>query len=431
MKHALYALLATLCLAVPAWAAVPEVPADGLDDSLQTGGSAAGTKGSCPAGYMDAVIGNGCDKKAPGVDQDDDGYTSDGSLGTAGTTWKDCDDTDKLIYPGVYTTKGCTGGQYHKCQTDGTYSACTSSTLAEGAHANYYIDCTSGNDANAGTYASPFKTLGKVSGGSGAAGLPSSPVTLQADDYVYVIGGTCNTTISASGATGASGLAVLGEIDVSGTSGHPIVFKVYPGAAPTFRNTNGAGIIGTGAYVYFSGSGDGSLFDVSTQRTTASNAMGFFFTSSTSHHFDQVYVHDTSMHGDNNDACIILEHGNDGQITHSFFYNCKRNTGNADNITGFTWLDNHDTAGECQNHLARWNTVWWDTEDDTNGGNCWKEKHGCNAADVGANKHVIQYNTCINGRRGMHLEGSSMRIDSNLFVGTPAILYLTALSGIS
>lgn len=427
-KH--LALLFAVLLAAPAWAAAPEKCGDGIDDPLQTGGSANGTKGACPAGYMDSVVGNGCDLKCPGVDQDDDGYTSDGTTGTAGGTSIDCDDADKSIYPGVYTTKGCSGGQFHKCQTDGTYTSCTSTTLAEGSHANYYIDCTSGNDANAGTYGSPFKTLGKVSGGSGASGLPASPVTLQGDDYVYIIGGTCNTTITASAATGFTSLAVLAELNVSGTSGHPIVFRIYPGASPTLSNSNGGGIVGTGSYIEFWGSGAGSLFDMSTSRTSAANAMAVSFTgSSTTHTFEGLYVHDNSMHGDNNDSCVYFPHTNAAVVNHSYFYNCKRSTGNVDNIGAITWLDNHDTANECQNHSAQWNTIWWDVEDDTNGGNCFKEKHGCNSADVGSNKHQIKNNTCINPRHAIHWEGSSMRFDNNYIYGTPTILYLIAAGG--
>lgn len=422
------ALLALL-IAIPAWAAAPEECGNGIDDPLQTGGSANGTKGACPAGYMDPIVGNGCDKQCPGNDKDNDGYADDGSTGTSGTTYIDCAPTDRSIYPGVYTTSGCGGGQYRKCQTDGTYTSCTSSTLAQGSHANYYIDCTSGNDANAGSYASPFKTLGKVSGGSGASGLPASPVTLQADDYVYIIGGTCNTTISASSATGYTSLAVLAELNASGSSGHPIVFAIYPGSSPTFANTNGGAIVGTGSYYEFRGNGT-SLFNLSTSRTSAANAMAISFTgNSTSHVLDGVYVHDNSMHGDNNDSCVYFPHTNGAVVNHSYFYNCKRSTGNVDNIGAITWLDNHDTANECQNHSAMWNTVWWDTEDDTNGGNCFKEKHGCNSADVGSNKHQIKYNSCINARHAIHWEGSSLRFDSNHIYGTPTILYLIGAGG--
>src|SRR5882724_2962365 len=96
MKRTFYQILFLVICALPAWATTqvsPEICGNGIDDPLQTGGSANGTKGSCPGGYMDARIGNGCDKICPGADQDGDGYADS----------VDCDPTNRDVYPGVWT----------------------------------------------------------------------------------------------------------------------------------------------------------------------------------------------------------------------------------------------------------------------------------------------------------------------------------------
>lgn len=408
-------------------AASPEFCGDGIDDSLQTGGSAAGTKGSCPAGYMDAVIGNGCDKKCPGLDEDDDGYTSDGSAGNAGLAYKDCNDNDKRVIPGVYVPNDWTTPTgYKQCQTDGTYTsvvlnATTPLCEATGSGVCKYIDCGSGSNSNSGAYGSPYLTLGKVSGGSSGS-PPASPFTLTAGSVVYILGTTtCSTTFTAGAGSAVGAIGVLGEFTVNGNSTDNITVKNYPGATAKLQTTDGTGILADGDYYNF------DVLEMQTARSTVSNGTSIFITGSNVK-TRRSYFHDMGGHGDNNDACVYCRHTNGCQIEHSFFKDCNRSTGNVDNIVSITWLDD-DASGEGANHHAYWNTVWNTTYDDTNGMMCFKQKHGADAADVGANKHPVKWNTCINARRGVWWEGSSARIVQNVFWGAQTAVFYVVSDG--
>lgn len=411
-------LLALLCVVEAHAVTSPELCGSGVDEPLATGGSANGTKGSCPGGYMDSVWGNGCDLKCSGNDADNDGFTSDGTLGNSGTTYKDCDDNDKRALPNFYVPDSYSSPTgYKKCQTDGTYTstvlnATTPLCEATGSGVCKYVDCGSGSDSNSGTYASPYATLGKIAGGS-AGTTPSSPFTLTAGSVVYVKGtSACTTTMTAAG-----GLAVLAELTASGTSTDHIQIKLYPGSTATLGNTNGPAFVTSGNYYDFDG------LDVSTQRSSALNA-GSFINTGSHIHGTRLYIHDMGGHGDNNDACWSCSHNNDCQIAWSYLKDCNKSTGNVDNIVAIKWLD--DAGGgsgstQCQDHSAKFNTVLFSTYSSTNNGMCFKQKHGCLAVDVGANKHEVAYNYCVNPRRGFWWDGSSARIHDNVFITDPEV----------
>src|SRR5207244_2805030 len=107
---------------------------------------------------------NGCDKKCPAPDEDCDGYTSDGTVGAAGSTAKDVDDHNRDIIPGEYYACDCGSGAnsgYRLAQTTGAYGSCTCNATtplceATGSGHCYYIDCGSGSDSSTtGDYPHP------------------------------------------------------------------------------------------------------------------------------------------------------------------------------------------------------------------------------------------------------------------------------------
>lgn len=404
-------LLVLLCVGLatpyPAYSIVEtEKCGNGIDDPLGSGGSANGTKGSCPSGYMDAVIGNGCDKKCPGVDQDNDGYTSDGTLGTAGTTSIDCNDADRRVIPGKYVPNSFTTPTGYKlCQTNGSYGSTTLNAvtpLAEGSNHNYYIDCTAGSDTlGTGTYASPYRTLGKVSGGSSATGLPASPKTLDDDDYVYLLAGTCNTTIT------SSGTAVVGDFTQAGSSGHRIVIKNYPGSTASIENSAGMGLwFKAGANYY-------QLDDLQGTSDAGGGGSGsWILVESSWVKMRFPYVHDFQGNGNNNNSALYCSHTNGCQIEYPYIYNYQVDTGNVQGVNAVKWLDNYNSS-EGDSHYFRWGTIWNPTFNSGFRGSCLRQKHGTKSSDV-PNKHYIQYSTFNNCTDVVWWNGSSMRFDNNL-----------------
>lgn len=421
MVKALGFIVALVLCASPAFAAAPELCGNGIDDPLQTGGSANGTKGLCPDGYMDAVIGNGCDLKCPGLDADKDGYTSDGSLGTAGTTYTDCDDNDRRVIPGEYVPNSYSSPTGYKlCQTNGTFaSTILNSTTplceATGSGVCKYIDCSAGNNSNAGTYAAPYLTLSKVSGGSGAS-LPASPYTLTAGSVVYLLDGDCTTVIGPT--FGGGTMEVIAHFNQDGTTGDPIVIKNYPGSDATITNTDGGGILVEGDNYRLKD------LELVTDENGSGNGFGIFSANNANVYISNVYSRDSFGNGDNNDAAIYFTHSSGGQLRRSYIKDFKRGTGSVDNTGAVKWLDDQDIATECENHVADHNTIWYTTFSATDGGDCFRQKHGCDAEDVGSGKHQIRYNTCVNARRVVHWNSSSLRFSHNISYAVPNILYM-------
>lgn len=414
MKRALSILLSLLIAAAPAGAAVPEICGDGIDNVLATGGSANGTKGSCPAGYMDPIWGNGCDRKCPGVDKDDDGYTSDGSLGTAGTTNTDCDDTRRDVYPGVYVPNSWTTPTGYKlCQTNGSYGSTTLNATtplceATGSGVCKYIGCASGNNSNSGTYASPYLTIGKVSGGSSGS-PPASPYSLNPDDFVYLLDGTCSTTFTAG-----DGDKYVGDFTRDGTSGHPITIKNYPGSTAAVVTTDGGGFrLNSVDYYNFQN------IQMSTSNTGSTNSLGIFALNGSNVNVTRSYFYDSNLYGDNNNSCVHFAHMNGGTVDHSWFKECKANRGNLQGGNPIEWLDDDGIATECQNHSAKWNTFWFSSFSSSYGG-CLYQKHGCTDSDVGANNHPIMYNSLSNCTAGVWWNSSAIRFQDNVVAASGA-----------
>lgn len=398
-----------------AFAVAPELCGSGLDEPGNTMGTANGTFGSCPAGYGYSISGTGCDLLCPGADQDNDGYTSNGQLGTAGSTAIDCDDTNKFVFPGVWTAAGCTGGQIHQCHaTNGTYSSCVAQSAitceATGSGVCYHVDCTSGNDANAGTYAAPFRTLAKVSGGSGGSGLPASPVTLAAGDVVYVRGTLCSTTMTSSGSGGFSAQNVIGEFASNGTLANKITIKALPGNTPIVYTTNGVGFSIRGNHTKIQG------LWFATALTSAANATGVFSVGDYTT-VDSCFFLGMGGNGGNNDACIYYSATAGGKAFRNVFKDCKEASAvNRTNMSAINWIDTNGDPTQCFDHEAKWNGIVYTTLGDGLNGNAFMVKHGCEQADVGVNKHPIQYNRIANPYRVLRWEGSSLRFSGNIAV---------------
>lgn len=405
MRYLLLAL--ALFVAVEAFATVPEIPGNGVDD-----GSSSGTWGSCPGGYANAImdasgtLNTGCDLLDPtGVDQDHDGYTSDGSTGTSGTTEIDCDDTNRRIYPGVHIATGCTGSDYKTCQTSGSYTSCQTGPLCEatGSGVCKYVQCGGGSDANTGTYASPYATLGKVSGGSGASGLPASPYTLAAGDVVYVIGsGTCSTTITET--IGGFSVGALLSTGASGTSANRITIKQYPGSTSVLSNTDGVAFYTEHDYISING------VIGSSARATVTNGGNFIQDiGGDDLTVENIIVTSGSYHGDYNGATIQMDGTNRSHIHHNIIRNPLRGAGNVDNVAAINWIDD-ENVGEGADHYDHHDSIYISSFSNTANPSCWFQKHGTRLTDTGSNYHRVKYGYCVGGaRRIFQWSGSGLR----------------------
>jgi hypothetical protein len=183
-----------LFLSTKAFAGV-EICGDGRDND------ASGTAGACPVGEVDAMCGGGCDKlcDTSKIDADGDAYGVDGLApwGAGLTAGKDCDDTDRQIYPGADTIKGCPTGQFRTCLSTGAYSACSALSTYCPSYCSSckYFNKTTGSNTNPGTYASPWRDYrmftSYYSGGDEPAGYfaPTSGVC-----FVETGGATYNET---------------------------------------------------------------------------------------------------------------------------------------------------------------------------------------------------------------------------------------------
>jgi hypothetical protein len=101
-----------------------------------------------------------------------------------------------------------------------------------GYGATYYIDGTSGLDANTGTIGSPWKTLNKAN------------TTLVAGDTVYIRGGTY-TVGDYSDPNAAKGIMPSN----SGTSGNPITYSTYQDEVVNFIGQADSGVFSVGIWI--------------------------------------------------------------------------------------------------------------------------------------------------------------------------------------
>jgi hypothetical protein len=328
------------------------------------------------------------------TDRDRDGYTTD------------CDDTDPAIFDGIYTTKGCTGGEYRKCNGS-TYTACTSATLCESGAGGtcYYVNPTTGNNANAGTFASPFADLRKVSLGYAGG------VTLNAGDVIYLVGsGTITQTALLDGSTNAF------YSWRSGAAGNPITLKQYPGSTVSISVTDAQAVhlIYPARYWKIEGiratnnNSDKSVLRLNSARDTELRLN---------------YVYDSYGNGlDNSSGIYHSITWDDAQhesvhIHNNYIKNYRHNgTGGIDNVTSILIMNN-DNDGDNEDIKVRYNRSW-DTDSATIlSGPCIKRKHGLQtAADIGAPIQITD-NYCLYGKTGVSFSPGSINVERNLTYG--------------
>lgn len=245
------------------------------------------------------------------LDNDRDGYNSDGSVGSMGVAHKDCDDYDRTMYPGVYTGSGCSDG-YRQCQTDGTYTSCTSNATplceADPTDNCYYVDCDTGNDADGGTYLSPWLTPRNVSYYS--TGAPATHVgNLGSGDYLY-ISGDCTGYYDA----GSPG-NVWFAFGASGTASKPVTIKAYPGGNPTVDAQMSATNQGRGIYGYLT-----DYARVQGLSITGAYDSGIQFIGADNIVIERTTVYENDGNGNDNMAGIRFDGGSDWQVRHSLIY---------------------------------------------------------------------------------------------------------------
>lgn len=187
--------------------------------------------GACPVGYIDSMTLVGCDKLCTGLDADGDGYATTGLMPWASgrSLGSDCDDADPRVFPGKPTIKGCPVGQFKTCQDSGTFTACAplSDFGNTSCTARYYIDPIAGNNANPGTYASPWADQRMFSTNDVNPGGHHVPV--PGDCFIYKTGGVNSTTGTVSATP--VGIHLQGR---NCSMAQPCRIMALPGVVPIF-----------------------------------------------------------------------------------------------------------------------------------------------------------------------------------------------------
>lgn len=218
-----------------------------------------------------------------------------------------------------------------------------------------------------------------------------------------------------SGSSGFLAQPVIGEFASSGTLANKITIKAFPGASPIIFTTDGMGFFVRGNHVRIHG------LWFATAKSTVNNGAGIISIGDYTT-VDSNFFLGMTGDGNNNDACVYFTHTAGGKGFRNVFKDCKAYTGtNRQNLSAINWLDDVATASECFDHEAKWNGITWTTANDSLAGNAFMFKHGCQQADVGVNKHPVQYNRISNSYRVFRYESSSLRFSNNIAVNSTEI----------
>lgn len=249
--------------------------------------------------------GSGGDLPCAAPDTDRDGYYSDGTGPLTGT---DCDNSNRWIYPGITTGNGCSSGQVHTCQSDGTYTPCialSAFTCHTCSGSTYWFDDAETDCSGAGSYADPENWL--CVSNTGMSGY-HSPVA--GDCYLMRLGEYATTW--------SSGTKQFDIYQKNGTEACPIKSMGAPGET-WWEAGKGAGVRITGKgsfsplnevfpiYVSESSHWETSGIEVSNFGTGFGNAGIHYAGNGSTNEGGRIYnnyVHDIDGEEDNNNSGI-------------------------------------------------------------------------------------------------------------------------------
>lgn len=327
-------------------------------------------------------------------DADNDGYVAA----------DDCDDTDMWIFPGMATGDGCSAGQIKKCQVDGTYTSCAAINCSDWSTSGTckYIDGTSGNDANAGTEASPWQTFAKVGHYVSAGDRPAGWYDLAAGDTVFVTG-NMNTEYAPGAPRQNSILRVEGSTQ-SGSAGNLIAFRAWPGKTrPVLNGTGTTGsslpviVTDTVHHVWFDG------FDCTDNWQSCFN-----IGDSDDVRISRSYIHDTYGPAANNISGIT---SNAGSANHVYDRNVILDVWDDQDIDG-----SNNSSGivmfRPEDGLIEYNVIGYTETTGAPRGNPVKIKHAATKAASGTT--TVRHNVMFNGldfnfgpnQYGLHVYGN-------------------------
>ena len=353
-----------------------------------------------------------------GSDADNDGVAS--SL--------DCDDNNYHIRNDNrwYQKNGDTTGHLRKCNSDGTWDVAATNYTATGLNEStgsgraFYVDCSTGNDSNPCTWASPCATFKNFVKYYNAPSEPASYIRqMAAGDVAYVLNcSNLTTTYSTGDVSYPTGQFWLQN--TSGTSSNKITLKAYPGHEFTGAKLNASGVppIKISGVQYFVTSGidttgiyteDGAVLPINAD-------------------IGDMLIHGADGSQSNNVAGAKILNGTSTSIHHSDFYDNYDHT----NFPGTTENNSDVVIFDSPNVDIRYNRF---THSALLQANCLKLKHNKNQGLTTPRATLIG-NVCLNATTATNSYswgfGMAVDFENNRTIGTSSgspQIYMADLGG--
>jgi hypothetical protein len=300
----------------------------------------------------------------PEPDKDMDGYES--QLGAR----TDCDDTNRLIYPGISTacTVSTLNDGWRTCQANGTYTSCVKHTVAPLCEKTrsgrcLYIDPVKGNDANNGSFIRPWRSFAKINSPSGS---------LVTGDVVYLMNGTFKDTYNIA----YRGTRTLYLKDKVG-----ITIKAYPGAKPIID------VDVVSCPIHLDGSSRIVIEGVEIANSPIGTNCegGILFWGGTDNEVRNMSIHHIDGSADNNNACIHSVSPINHNYHHNTLADCydagSTNTRNNSAVVLFG-----GTGSRIHHNLISYTNP---ASSSTNVGLGIKQKHGAKDGTLEADHNII------------------------------------------